>query len=135
MTRGIGRLTKEPAMGLRMRKSFKIAKGVRLNVSKSGIGVSAGVKGARVSVHSSGRVTKSASIPGTGIGWVESKKIGNSRKQAVAKNPCDFCGNEAIIEATGRLDDAPERSEKFCAVHMAQYLPEEFEKLRKRVGK
>jgi hypothetical protein len=35
-------------MGWTFRKSFKIAPGVRLNLSKSGIGVSAGVKGFRV---------------------------------------------------------------------------------------
>lgn len=32
-------------MGMRFRKSFKIAPGVKLNLSKRGIGVSAGVKG------------------------------------------------------------------------------------------
>lgn len=37
-------------MGMRFRKSFKIAPGVKLNLSKRGIGVSAGVKGARVSL-------------------------------------------------------------------------------------
>lgn len=37
-------------MGLFFRKSIKIAPGIRLNVSKRGLGVSAGVKGARISV-------------------------------------------------------------------------------------
>jgi tetratricopeptide (TPR) repeat protein len=44
-------------VGFRMRKSFKIAPGVRVNVSKSGVGASAGGRGARYSVHSSGRKT------------------------------------------------------------------------------
>ena len=57
-------------MGMRFRKSFKIAPGVKLNLSKRGIGVSAGVKGARVSLNSKGRVTKSVGIPGTGISYV-----------------------------------------------------------------
>ena len=47
-------------MGFRMRKSFKVAPGVRLNVSKSGFGASVGGKGGRYSVHSSGRRTVSA---------------------------------------------------------------------------
>ncbi|MBW3634473.1 MAG: DUF4236 domain-containing protein [Chloroflexi bacterium] len=34
-------------MGFRARKSFKIAPGVRLNVSKSGVGASVGTRGAR----------------------------------------------------------------------------------------
>jgi tetratricopeptide (TPR) repeat protein len=51
-------------MGFRMRKSMKIAPGVKLNVSKSGVGASVGGKGGRYSVHSSGRKTVSA---GSGI--------------------------------------------------------------------
>lgn len=71
-------------MGFRFRKSFKIAPGVRLNLGKKSVGVSVGGKGARVSVNSNGRVTKSASIPGTGISYVESKQIGSKRKKAVS---------------------------------------------------
>lgn len=68
-------------MGMRFRKSFKIAPGVKLNLSKRGIGVSAGVKGARVSLNSKGRVTKSVGIPGTGISYVSSSKLGASKKE------------------------------------------------------
>jgi hypothetical protein len=56
-------------MGLRMRKSFRIAKGVRLNVGKSGMGVSFGTRGLRYSIHSSGRRTSTVGIPGTGISY------------------------------------------------------------------
>lgn len=35
-------------MGFRIRKSFKLFPGVKVNVSKKGLGVSAGVKGFRV---------------------------------------------------------------------------------------
>ena len=72
-------------MGMRFRKSFKIAPGVKLNLSKRGIGVSAGVKGARVSLNSKGRVTKSVGIPGTGISYVSSSKLGASKKKATTK--------------------------------------------------
>ena len=53
-------------MGFRMRKSIKVAPGVRLNVSKRGVGASMGAGGARYSVHSTGRRTVSAhsGIPG-----------------------------------------------------------------------
>ena len=71
-------------MGMRFRKSFKIAPGVKLNLSKRGIGVSAGVKGARVSLNSKGRVTKSVGIPGTGISYVSSSKLGASKKKATS---------------------------------------------------
>jgi tetratricopeptide (TPR) repeat protein len=50
-----------------MRKSMKIAPGVRLTVSKTGVGASVGGTGGRYSVHSSGRRTVSAGggvVPG-----------------------------------------------------------------------
>lgn len=59
-------------MGFRVRKSFKIAPGVRMTVTPKSIGLSAGVKGARVSANSSGRVTRTLGIPGTGISHVSS---------------------------------------------------------------
>lgn len=54
-------------MGFRVYKSVKLGKGVRLNLSKTGVGISAGVPGARYSVHSSGRTVKTVGVPGTGV--------------------------------------------------------------------
>lgn len=59
-------------MGFRMRKSFKVAPGVRMTMTPRGVGASVGGRAGRVSVHSSGRVTTSAGIPGTGISYVSS---------------------------------------------------------------
>ena len=70
-------------VGFRFRKSITIAKGVRLNVSKGGLGVSAGPRGVRYSVHSSGRRTASAGIPGTGMGVVQTG--GRSRAGAAPR--------------------------------------------------
>ena len=63
-------------MGFRFRKSFKIAPGVRVNVGKKSVGISAGVKGARVSVNSSGRKTTTVGIPGTSLSYQKTEKIG-----------------------------------------------------------
>ena len=63
-------------MGFRFRKSFKIAPGVRVNVGKKSVGISAGVKGARVSVNSKGRKTTTVGIPGTGLSYQKTEKIG-----------------------------------------------------------
>ncbi|HHV77217.1 MAG TPA: DUF4236 domain-containing protein [Syntrophothermus lipocalidus] len=52
-------------MAWRFRKSIKIAKGVRLNLSKGGTGVSVGGKGFRVGVGPRGAYTSTAS-PGPG---------------------------------------------------------------------
>lgn len=66
-------------MGLRFRKSVSILPGVRLNFGKTGMSVSAGVPGFRKTFHTSGRVTTSVGIPGTGIYYVDTK---NSRRQS-----------------------------------------------------
>lgn len=63
-------------MGFRARRSIKIAPGIRVNVSAKSIGVSAGVRGARVSVNTRGRVTKSVGIPGTGLSHVTTSQVG-----------------------------------------------------------
>lgn len=67
---------------MRFRRSVKIAPGLRFNVSKTGIGVSAGTRGARVSVHSSGRTTRTVGVPGTGLHWREDKRIGSAGRRA-----------------------------------------------------
>ncbi len=54
-------------MSAYFRKSIKIAPGVHVNLSKRGTGVSFGGRGAHVSFSPTGRVTKTVSIPGTGI--------------------------------------------------------------------
>lgn len=66
-------------MALRIRKSIKIAPGVKINLSKSGISTSLGVKGATVNLSKRGtRVT--SGIPGTGIS--SSKLFGGGTKHA-----------------------------------------------------
>src|SRR5262245_33405635 len=60
-------------MALRFRRSVNLGGGVRLNIGKTGVGVSAGTRGARYSVHSSGRRTASVGIPGTGLGYTKSQ--------------------------------------------------------------
>ena len=55
-------------MGMRFRKSFG-GKHFRVTLSKSGVGYSGGVKGARITRTASGRTRKTASIPGSGISY------------------------------------------------------------------
>ena len=61
----------------RFRRSVRLGP-VRVNFTKTGIGLSAGGPGARYSVHSSGRKTTTFGIPGRGMYWrkdeVASKK-------------------------------------------------------------
>jgi tetratricopeptide (TPR) repeat protein len=65
-------------MGFRMRKSIKVAPGVRLNLSKTGVGASVGVGGMRYSAHSSGRRTVSARTGVPGVYYQRSVAGGHS---------------------------------------------------------
>lgn len=57
-------------MGLRYRKSINLGGGFRINLSRSGIGYSWGVKGYRITKTAKGSVRKTVSIPCTGISYV-----------------------------------------------------------------
>ncbi|MFC4403280.1 DUF4236 domain-containing protein [Gracilibacillus xinjiangensis] len=65
-------------MGLKFRKSFKVAPGVRMNIGKRGVSTSIGGKGGRVNFSSRG-VSVGTSIPGTGISY--NKRIVGSRNK------------------------------------------------------
>nr|DAF59935.1 MAG TPA: Protein of unknown function (DUF4236) [Siphoviridae sp. ctGz830] len=68
-------------MDLRFKKSVKLGKGLKLNVSKNGLSVSAGVKGARVSMNSKGKVKGTVGLPGTGLSYSSTL---NSKSKAKA---------------------------------------------------
>jgi hypothetical protein len=53
-------------MGLRFQRRIRIAPGVRLNLSKSGIGASVGRTGLRLGMDAKRREYFSAGLPGTG---------------------------------------------------------------------
>lgn len=77
-------------MGIRYRKSINLGGGFRVNVSKSGIGYSLGVKGARVTKTATGRSRTTISIPGTGLSYVsESGKKGNNDNSHTVPKPED----------------------------------------------
>ena len=59
-------------MGFRFRKSIKLGGGFRLNLSKSGFGISGGVKGARIGIGPRG-IRTTLSVPGTGMSNVSEK--------------------------------------------------------------
>lgn len=78
-------------MGFRFRKSLKIAPGVRLNLSKSGVGMSAGIRGARVGLSSRGTTYSSVGIPGTGMSYMSHSKKGRlSQTQSTEPTTKDY---------------------------------------------
>lgn len=75
-------------MGMRYRKSIGLGKGVRLNVGKGSLGISAGVKGAHVSVNSKRGVTTSVGAPGTGVSYSKTRGWGGKGAESDAGMPC-----------------------------------------------
>lgn len=73
-------------MGMRFRKSFG-SKHFRVTLSKSGVGYSGGVKGARITRTASGRTRKTASIPGSGISYT-TESGARTHRRARANEEC-----------------------------------------------
>lgn len=84
-------------MGLRVRKSFTICKGARVNMGKSGASLSFGTKGLRKTIHSSGRVTSSVGIPETGVYYTTSS--GGKRNSGGSGNRRGSTSNASAIRA------------------------------------
>lgn len=56
-------------MGLRFRKSIKIAPGLKFNINKKSVGLTFGGKGFSHTINSSGRKTTTVGLPGTGLSY------------------------------------------------------------------
>lgn len=67
-------------MGLRFRKSFKVAPGVKVNLGKKSAGVSIGGKYGGVSFNTKSGARVRASAPGTGLSY--STKVGGAKQQS-----------------------------------------------------
>lgn len=68
-------------MGVRFRKSIKIAPGVKLNFNKKSVGATIGGKGAHYTINSKGSKTTSVGIPGTGISYSKTTSSTSSKKK------------------------------------------------------
>lgn len=75
-------------MSFRFRKSIKIAPGIRVNLSKSGVSTSLGRPGATVNISKRG-VRSTVGIPGTGLSYTatSSQKARKPVLQPVAEMP------------------------------------------------
>ena len=96
-------------MGLRFRKSFKLAPGVRLNFGKKSFGVSVGGKGMRHTIISTGKHTSTIGIPGSGLSYSythgaskkrNTKQGGNMKKQN-SQTTCKKCG--AVLSSNAKV--------------------------------
>ena len=71
-------------MGMRFRKSKKIAPGVRVNLNAKSASISIGPKGFKKTFSTCGRTTTTVGIPGTGLSYSTSKKMGGPTAAASA---------------------------------------------------
>ncbi|WP_449622876.1 DUF4236 domain-containing protein [Robertmurraya sp. Marseille-Q9965] len=98
-------------MGFGFRKSFKIAPGVRLNVGKKSVGISAGVKGLRYSVNSRSGSRVTASIPNTGISY--STTGGKKRKTPAYNRQREIAAKQKEMARLNELEQASLAVESF----------------------
>ena len=71
-------------MGWRFRKSIKILPGVKLNLSAKSASISVGGFGMHRTYSTTGRVTNSVGIPGTGLYYTSSSSSGSRRRSSNA---------------------------------------------------
>src|SRR5947208_540352 len=83
----------------RFRRSVKIAPGIRLNFNRRSVGVSAGVRGARYSINSDGRRTRSVGIPGTGLSYRSQSR--GSRRYASPDDPALLSPTRIVASLVG----------------------------------
>lgn len=101
-------------MGLRYRKSIKIAPGVRLNLNKDSVSLSAGVKGLRYTVNSKGRKTKTIGIPGTGLSYVETSNVNKTTSRQRVSDPFPQTGpaRSAAVKPHKKPQQKPQKPPK-----------------------
>lgn len=90
-------------MPFRFRKSFRLAPGLRVNLSKSGIGFSAGPRGLKLSSGPRGQ-RLNVTLPGTGVSY--STRLGGRRSAPASPNPSTRqagCGSRILIGGLATL--------------------------------
>jgi len=90
-------------MAFRLFRRIKIAPGITLNLSKSGLSASAGVRGARVTLGPRG-VRRTVGVPGTGISYTDSSSTSSRpRRSRSSIRPTDDEAHEEVSSAQGCL--------------------------------
>ena len=130
-------------MGFRFRKSISLGKHFKINLSKSGVGFSAGVKGFRVTRTANGKIRKTVTVPGTGISYVdESKGLGlgivddilsnkdkDNKKESVKKTSTKKKSENKKLEevkvSEKPLDNIEEKEEKAVFTLKTNYVENE----------
>ncbi|MEZ4816289.1 MAG: DUF4236 domain-containing protein [Bdellovibrionota bacterium] len=114
-------------MSFRFRRTLKIAPGLRLNLGKTGVSLSAGVRGARVTFGSKRGTTATVGLPGSGLHYTTT--LSSSRHASV---DAEYLTKKELRVLTYNLAQAEIESEKenfgefLCLVQKTpQLLPKE----------
>ena len=75
-------------MGLRFRRSLKIAPGIKLNFNKNSRSITFGARGAHYTINSKGKRTSSVGIPGTGLSY--STTTTKKKRKKTKETPSDY---------------------------------------------
>ena len=112
-------------MGWRYRKSINLGGGFRINLSKSGIGYSYGVKGFRITKTASGQTRKTYSIPGTGISYVEDIPKRTAPHKQQTKESSTITIGETTYYRSKNLDEMSKKDivlKKIKDIHTLNYI-------------
>lgn len=83
-------------MGLRFRKSFKIAPGLKLNLNKKSTSLTAGTRGVHYTINSKGKKTTSVGIPGTGISYTKTSNISSKNTTSNKTDRMNNSGSKGL---------------------------------------
>lgn len=119
-------------MGTRFRKSINLGGGARINLSKSGVGFSAGVKGARVTKTAKGTTRTTLSIPGSGLSHVTETSASKRHKSSVGYAAEE---SDTDIQQAERLDGLTEEQIRDSLMRQVCELDLNCKRMEEQLGK
>lgn len=122
-------------MGTRFRKSINLGGGARLNLSKSGVGFSAGVKGARVTKTAKGTTRTTLSIPGTGLSHVTETSAKRPKRSEVYSAGYATETTDDELPQEGCFDDMTEEQIRDSIMRQVCQLELKCKDMEQRLGK
>lgn len=109
-------------MGLRFRRSIRLGCGVRINLSRSGIGYSIGGRGFRTTISPKGRATSRITIPGTGLSYTLGHRSRSSTPHTSQHSPTINAPQRGLGAATNTT-----------SADVSNFQPAEYNDLLKRL--
>lgn len=108
-------------MGWRYRKSMTILPGVKVNFGLRSTSISLGGKGFRTTYSSSGRVTRSIGIPGTGLAYVSTSSNSSRRqRQRHQQSSVPVAPSRFLYETADRSSQAQSPNPEDVAVQIRE---------------